>query len=766
MNPFKKTYYTALLFVSLSFYSCQDATDLKTPTAAEQSSSLVDFVNPFIGSSNFGTTNPGPIAPRGMVSVSPFNVAGIQNFPMEKDSRWLSTPYVNENKFLTGFSHVNLSGVGCPELGVIIAMPTAGALETSPSEYGTTYSNEKASVGYYENELDRYGIKVATTASTRVGVSRYTFPAGQANILLNLGLGLTNEQGASLKRVSDTEIEGMRQVGSFCYYKPEEAYPVYFVARVSKPTQAQGFWKRPTKYHGEEAQWMGYNGKTRLMKGFRQTVVGDSIGAYFTYQFEKPTEVVLQIGVSYVSIENARANLISEVGGQSFDQIRANTTALWEEVLSVVRVKGGKPNAKEIFYTALYHTQIHPNVLNDVDGSYPAMGSRETLSTKDTRYTVFSLWDTHRNLHPLMSLLYPQQQSNMVKSMLEIYKESGWLPKWELNATETTTMVGDPAGIVIADTYHRGIRDFDVALGLEAMKKSASQIYNNPLRPELGTYLEKGYLGAELYESGSVSIVQEYNLADFAIAALSKTLGDTESHALFLERSKSYRKLFDPSYNLLRPKNSDGSWLRPFNPDTGANFVKNPGYIEGNAWQYTFMVPHDIKGLIDLMGGGQSFVRQLDKVFNNNQFDMANEPDIAYPFLYNFVKGAEWKTQKRVRELLDTYFKNSPDGLPGNDDTGTMSAWAVFSMMGLYPVTPSLPVYAVTSPSFSEIEIRLDPRYYPNETLTIRSNMPEDNTFIDSVSLDGSSLSRFFISHEDLVNSKELIFLLKAINLK
>ena len=243
-------------------------------------------------------------------------------------------------------------------------------------------------------------------------------------------------------------------------------------------------------------------------------------------------------------------------------------------------------------------------------------------------------------------------------------------------------------------------------------------------------------------------------------------MGDTESHALFLERSKSYRKLFDPSYNLLRPKNSDGSWLRPFNPDTGANFVKNPGYIEGNAWQYTFMVPHDIKGLIDLMGGGQSFVRQLDKVFNNNQFDMANEPDIAYPFLYNFVKGVEWKTQKRVRELLDTYFKNSPDGLPGNDDTGTMSAWAVFSMMGLYPVTPSLPVYAVTSPSFSEIEIRLDTRYYPNETLTIRSNMPEDNTFIDSVSLDGSSLSRFFISHEDLVNSKELIFLLKAINSK
>ena len=733
---------------------------------AQESKKLISYVNPFVGSSNFGTTNPGPIAPRGMVSVSPFNVSGEKNLPMEKDSRWLSTPYVHENKFLTGFSHVNLSGVGCPDLGVLIAMPTTGDLETNPEKYGSTYSNEKATVGYYETYLNAYGIKVANTATTRVGVSRYSFPAGKANILLNLGLGLTNEQGARVKRVSDTEIEGMRQVGSFCYYKAEEAYPIYFVAKVSVPSKDQGIWKKSSTYSGEEAQWMGYNGKNRLMKNYHQEVVGDSIGAYFSYDFKQVTQVELRIGVSYVSIENARENLALESEGLSFETIKENTQDEWEKLLSVVRVKGGKPGAQEIFYTALYHTQIHPNTLNDVNGDYPAMGSRETLNTPDTRFTVFSLWDTHRNLHPLLSLLYPEQQSNMVKSMLRIYQESGWLPKWELNATETTTMVGDPAGIVIADTYHRGIRDFDIDLGLEAMKKSATQIYNNPLRPELSTYIEKGYLGADQYESGSVSIVQEYNLADFAIASLAKTMGDMDSYELFLERSYSYRKLFDPSFNLLRPKNSNGTWLSPFNPDTGANFVKNPGYIEGNAWQYTFMVPHDIKGLIDLMGGEKPFVRQLDKVFDNNQFDMANEPDIAYPYLYNFVAGAAWKTQKRVRTLLDTYYHNTPDGLPGNDDTGTMSAWAVFSMLGIYPVTPGLPLYALTTPSFEEIEIQLDQSYYSNKKLLIRSNSPEKHVFIDSILLDGSPLEGFFISHEDLVNSKELIFLLKSKHLK
>jgi predicted alpha-1,2-mannosidase len=721
----------------------------------------VDYVNPFIGTSNFGTTNPGPIAVRGMVSVSPFNVAGPQNLPLEKDSRWLSTPYIEENSFLTGFSHVNLSGVGCPELGVILAMPTTGGLEVDPLKYGTTYSNEVSEVGYYSNTLDAYNIKVEATATTRVGVSKYFFPEGEANILMNLGLGLSNEQGASIRVVSPTEIEGVRSVGSFCYYKPEESYPVYFVAQFSQPADEFGVWKKPTTYKGVEAAWMGYNGKTRIMPGYAMEVVGDSIGGYMRYKFKEPTVVEMKVGVSYVSIENARENLEKETATRSFDQILVEAKENWNKYLSKIEVQGGKEEDKVKFYTALYHTLIHPNTLNDYNGDYPKMATRETLKTKDTRYTVFSLWDTYRNLHQLMSLVYPRQQSNMVKSMLQIYDESGWLPKWELNATETTTMVGDPAGIVIADTYLKGIQDFDVEKAYYAMVKSADQIEGNPLRPGLKDYLEKGYLTTKTTNSGSVSTTQEYNISDYAIAQLAKSLGKKKDYQRFSARSISYRNLFDKEFNLLRPKNDDGSWLTPYNPEAGANFAKNLGFIEGNAWQYSFMVAHDAKGLMKLMGGAKPFVNKLQDVFDKGHYDMANEPDIAYPYLFNYVKGEERRTQKIVSDLLAKYYKNAPDGLPGNDDTGTMSAWAVFSMMGIYPISPANPIYALTTPRFQKIIIHLDSEYYQQEKITITSDFSEQKQYIEDIKIQGKPVKGYFISHEDLVKGKTLEFTLK-----
>jgi predicted alpha-1,2-mannosidase len=720
--------------------------------------SSVDYVNPFIGTSNYGTTNPGPIAVRGMANVSPFNVAGEENLPFEKDSRWWSTPYTSDNRYLTGFSHVNLSGVGCPELGVIIAMPTTGTLETDPAEYGSTYQDEVAKAGYYSTTLDKYDIKVEATATRRVGVSRYLFPKGEANILLNLGLGLTNEQGAMVKVVSPTEIEGMRTVGSFCYYKPEESYPVYFVAQVSVAADEFGAWKTPALYEGVEAQWMGYNGQTRIKAGFRQPVIGNEIGAYMRYHFAEATEVTLRIGVSYVSIENARENLERETQGSSFEEILETTREEWAEHLSRIEVKGGSEIDKTIFYTALYHTLIHPSTLNDYNGEYPKMRTRETLRTEGTRYTVFSLWDTYRNLHQLMSLLYPEQQADMVRSMLQVYDESGWLPKWELNATETTTMVGDPAGIIIADTYLKGIRDFDVEKAYAAMLKSAEQVEDNPLRPGLADYLSKGYLTTSTTNSGSVSITQEYNMADFAIAQLAESLGKADDADRFRERAISYRKLFDQEFNLLRPRNADGTWLSPYNPETGANFVKNLGFIEGNAWQYTFMVPHDIPGLMHLMGGKQAFVDQLQKVFDNQQFDMANEPDIAYPYLFNYVPGEEYRTQETVTKLLDTYYKNAPDGLPGNDDTGTMSAWSIFSMLGFYPLTPARAEYALTTPRFDEIILHLDSKYYPNERFVIRRDTSAGNKHIRRILLDGKPYNRYFLRHADLIEAKELLF--------
>lgn len=742
--------------------SCNEESKKERVQNNSKSKDFTQYVNPFIGTSNFGITNPGPIAVRGMVSVSPFNVAGSQNLPLEKDSRWLSTPYVHENTFLTGFSHVNLSGVGCPELGVILAMPTTGELETNHLKYGSTYSDEEASVGYYSNTLDKYNIKVEATATTRVGISKYHFPAGDSNILLNLGLGLTNEEGAMVKIVSPTEIEGMRSVGSFCYYKPEDAYPVYFVARFSKPADEFGVWKKPKTYKGTEAEWMVYNGENRIKKGYTKEIVGDSIGGYMRYHFDKPTAIELKIGVSYVSIENARENLEKETFNKTFDAILEASKKDWNNHLSRIEVEGGTEDDKTIFYTALYHTLIHPNTLNDVNGEYPKMKTRETLKTEGTRYTVFSFWDTYRNLHQLMSLVYPEQQSDMIKSMLQIYDESGWLPKWELNATETTTMVGDPAGIIIADTYLKGIRDFDIEKAYGAMLKSANQLENNPLRPGIKDYLNKGYLTTKTTNSGSVSTTQEYNVSDFAIAQLAKALGKKNDYNTFSKRSISYRNLFDKEFNLLRPKNDDGSWLTPYNPESGANFQKNLGFIEGNAWQYTFMVAHDTKKLIRLMGGKKPFVNQLEKVFATNQFDMANEPDIAYPYLFNYVKGEEWRTQEKVSQLLKTYFKNAPDGLPGNDDTGTMSAWAVFSMMGIYPVSPAEPIYAITTPVFDKVTIKLNEDYYPKNKIEIYCEKGVNKKrVINSINIDGDEYLKYFINHSQLIEAGILKIKLK-----
>ncbi|TPG36165.1 GH92 family glycosyl hydrolase [Flavobacterium pectinovorum] len=738
----KKSHKTACIFCMLFF---------SISIFAQQSP--VDYVNPFIGTSNFGATFPGPIAPRGMASISPFNVAGVKNTPMEKDSQWLSNPYVNENNFLTGFSQVNLSGVGCPELGVILLMPTTGKVEIDHLKYGSNYSNEIAKAAFYSVNIDKYKVKGEFTASTRVGVSRFTFPKGQSNILLNLGLGLTNEEGAMIKVVSSTEIEGMKSVGSFCYNSPEDAYPVYFVAKFSKPANKFGVWKKTAKYNGTEAQWMGYNGKTRMMENTIKTVVGDSIGSYFTYKFEKQETVEVKVGISYVSIENARENLEKETGKKSFDDVYKETYNEWNEELSKIMVEGGSNDDRTIFYTALYHTLIHPNILNDFNGQYPEIKRTKIGKTDGTRYTVFSLWDTYRNMHPLTSLVYPKQQSDMIKSMLEMYDENGWLPKWELNSTETFTMVGDPASIVIVDACLKGIQDFDIYRAYYAMLKGADKTEDNPLRPGLKEYIEKGYLSTNY--SGPVSTTLEYNTSDYAISLLAKALGEKDDYKRFAKRSLSYQKLYDKDLKLLRPRTANGKWYEPFDPEAGSNFQANVGFIEGNAWQYAFMVPHDMRGYIKLMGGDKVFSEQLQKVFDLKQFDMANEPDIAYPYLFNYVKGQEWKSQEMVKKLVQEYFQNKPKGLPGNDDTGTMSAWLVYSMMGIYPISPGDPIYTITTPMFHRITIKLDPRYYKKESIVIERQENNDGK-INSIEIDGKSLNSFFISHEDFVNGTKL----------
>ena len=721
----------------------------------------VDYVNPFIGTTNYGTTNPGAVCPQGMMSVVPFNVMGAVEGNRDKDSRWWSTPYEHNNVFFTGYAHVNLSGVGCPELGSLLLMPTTGELEVDYMKYGSHYTDEQASPGYYSNILTKYGIKTEVTATPRTGRARFTFPEGKGNILLNLGEGLTNESGATVRFVNDREIEGSKLLGTFCY-NPQSVFPIYFVMRIDKQPGDRGYWKkmRPMTI---EAQWDSTAGTRKIYTSYLKEMSGDDIGTWFTFDTREGETIEVSIGVSFVSIENARENLEAEQAGRTFDDLRQAARAAWRNDLSRILVEGGTDDQRTVLYTALYHFLIHPNILNDINGEYPAMESNEILTTQGRRYTVFSLWDTYRNVHQLMTLLFPDRQLDMVRTMIDMYREHGWLPKWELYGRETLTMEGDPAIPVIVDTWMKGLRDFDLETAYEAMRKSATAPgAENLMRPDADDYFNLGYVPLREQYDNSVSHALEYYIADFSLSRLAAALGKKEDAKLFYERSLGYRHYFCPEYGTLRPKLPDGTFYAPFNPEQGANFEPCPGFHEGSAWNYTFYVPHDIPGLTRLMGGRKAFIDKLQHVFDAGLYDPANEPDIAYPYLFSYFKGEEWRTQKLVKELLAKYFKAAPDGIPGNDDTGTMSAWAIFSMLGFYPDCPGLPEYTLTAPTFDKVTIQLDTRYYPQKELVITTVRPtSDANYIKGIKVGGKAYKGFRISHDQWVNAGQVEFILQ-----
>lgn len=741
------------------------ATTLTTLHAQE---SPVNWVDPFIGTTNFSVCNPGAVLPHGLMSSVPFNVMGSDENVYDKDKRWWSAPYVKENKFFTGFAHVTLSGVGCPEMASLLLMPTAGTLDVDYHNYGTTYSDEKATPGYYSVHLNKYDILCEATTTLRTSIERFTFKKGQANILLNIGDGLTNETGGSIRRVSDTEIEGMRLLGTFCYNR-DAVFPIYFVMRISKPAKSQGFWKKQPPMQGVEAQWDADNGKYKIYEHYQRELAGNELGYFYTFDADENEQIEVQIGVSFVSTDNARANLEAEQRGFQFVNVKEESRRQWNETLSRISVEGGTAEQKRIFYTALYHSQIHPTILQDVNGEYPEMENEHIGKIeKGNRYTVFSLWDTYRNLHQLETLLYPEQQEDMVRSMIDMYREWGWMPKWELFGRETWTMEGDPAIIVITDTYLKGLRNFDIDTAYEAFLKSATTPgEHNKMRPDIDPYIEKGYIPLGLYAAdnsgdNSVSHALEYYVADAALSRLATELNKGADSNRFKLRSLGYKKYYSKESGTLRPRNPDGTFLTPFNPADGADFSNAPGFHEGSAWNYTFAVPHDVAGLSRLMGGPRELVDKLQYVFDNNLYDPANEPDIAYPYLFSYFKGDEWRTQKEVQRLLRTHYKATPDGIPGNEDCGTMSAWAIFSMMGFYPDNPANPSYTLTTPTFSKIVLHLDKRYYPNGDITIECKKPHEKAWaIERMKLGGKTLNTYRISHQQLTEGRKLVFQLK-----
>ena len=610
--------------------------------------------------------------------------------------------------------------------------------------------------------MTKYSIKTEVTATTRTSCERYTFPAGKGNIILNLGQGLSNECGAMVRRVSDTEIEGFKLLGTFCY-TTQAVFPIYFVMRVSKKPTTSGAWKFQPLLTGVEAEWTPDDGTYKLYENYFREIAGDNVGYRFCYDGLNDNEqIVVQMGVSFVSIENARENLNAEQEGKNFDEIHASAVEQWNSDLSRIKIEGGTADQQTIFYTALYHALIHPSIISDVNGEYPKMENGEVGKSDYTRYTIFSLWDTYRNLHQLLTLVYPERQADMLHTMVGMYEDWGWLPRWELFGRETFTMEGDPAAIVIADSWIKGLRDFDIKTAYEAMLKSATtKGAENIIRPDIDPYIEKGYIplwyfSNDLSGDNSVSHALEYCSADYAISQLADSLGDKERAKEFLKRSQSYRNYFCKEHGTLRPLTKEGKFLGDFDPATGKNFENVPGFHEASAWCYTFAVPHDIKGLTKLMGGKQGFINNLQGVFDNDNYDPANEPDIVYAYLFSRFKGEEWRTQKEVKKILDNHYKNAPDGIPGNDDTGTMSAWAVFSMMGIYPDCPGEPTYTLTTPVFDKVKITT-----PQGEINIECERPTaDSHYIDNISLNGKA-NGYRITHKQLLENANIEYKLK-----
>lgn len=708
---------------------------------------LTSYVNPFIGTTNYGATNPGAVCPNGLMSITPFNVMGSDLNKIDKDERWWSMPYVKENVFLTGFSHTNLSGVGCPDLGSLLTIATMGELDVDYHHYGTTYSEEEAHPGYYTTTLSKYDIRAEITATPRTSCERYTFQrAGKAHILLNLGEGLTNESGACVRRISNTEFEGTKLLGTFCY-APQAVFPIYFFLRVHRTPKASGFWKKQRPMQAEAA-WDKDQGNYKIYTDYGRHLAGDDIGVWMDFDVEKDEQIELSIGVSFVSTENARLNLDTEQNGKDFNSLRNEAQEAWEENLGRIQVEGGTKDDKTVFYTALYHTLLHPNILQDVNGEYPIMGSDSIGHTNHNRYTVYSLWDTYRNLSQLLTLVYPEKQNDMISTMIDMYKESGWMPKWELYGRETYTMDGDPAAPYIADAFLKGIKGYDVEKAYEGLRKSATDTSkNNRLRPYLADLYHYGFIPLRKKSDLSVSEMLENAVNDYALSQMADKLGYKKDASFFYKRSLLYRKYYRKDKGALCPLLIDSTFYDPFDPKAGANFSEAPGFHEGSSWNYTFAAPHDIPGLIKLMGGKRRFINKLNNIFNSNLYDPANEPDIIYPFLFSKCKGEEWRTQYWVKKTLDKYFINAPHGIPGNDDTGTMSAWAVFAMMGFYPDCPGNPFYTLTAPTFKKITIKLNPKYYKAKQITILSD-GDDRL---------QKVKKYTIKHDRLINGKPIL---------
>jgi predicted alpha-1,2-mannosidase len=731
MNKAGSSFYIGLIIL----VSCSQ----KEPDQADFS----QFVNPFIGTTFGGNTFPGATTPWGMVSVSPHtDEPGPSGFLYEK-------PHI------TGFGHVHLSGTGCADLGSIVFMPTKGKLSLDPKIYQSSYKDQQARAGYYKTLLTNYGLLVETTAAPRSGVLKVTNTGikDTVRVILDAGRSLSWVKAGSVGKVSSSEIKGSNRAGGFCGFK--FTTDVYFHTKASRVPIHTYLWQ------GESID----KAITALQS--------DSLplGAVFEYVLEQNEFVTFHTGISYTGTEQAKRNLETDQPELSFEKVLKAATTSWNKELGKIEIETDREEYRTNFYTALYHTLLQPALYSDADGSYKAFEADSILQSSSPRYTVFSLWDTYRTVHPLYTVAYPQRQKEMVETLVGMYRESGWLPKWELGGKETFVMVGDPAAIVVADSWMKGIEPANQEEAYAAIQKTSLALGvngkpSNPIRSGWAAYNEYGFIPNDEYSEwiwGSVASSLEYAVADFGASQIAARLGKDDEQKEFLKKSYVFKEYFDSTTFFLRPKNKSGQWYEPFHPDTintkgGWPGSGGPGYVEGNAWHYSWFVPHAIPELIKLYPSTDAFVKHLDKCFETGNFILWNEPDMNYPYIYNYLEGHEHKTSEIVFSNLRKHFKNEPSGLPGNDDCGTISGWYVFASLGFYPFCPGVPEYALNVPSFKKAVIYLDEKD-PSKKWVIE-NLVKDfsNLKTVKVTVNGTPLAKMWIDHATVRNGGTITY--------
>ena len=708
-----------------------------------QPNDYIKYVDPFIGSGGHGHVFVGANVPFGGVQVGPTN--------FNKGWDW-SSSYHYSDSIVKGFCHLNVSGTGMSDLGELTVMPATGELKINAGTqdrhlkgYASLYSKEKesASPGYYQVILDRYNIKVELTATERSGLHKYTFPeSSESRIIIDLGEGSADRPTDTyLRQINDTLFEGYRFSSGWASDQRE-----FFSLVVSKPVK----------------DFIIYNNGRRVKASEKKGVF---VKGFLEFSTKKNEVIYLKMGISPVSSNNGLDNLMTEIPAWDFNKVLKDEGDKWNKELSKIHIKTKDISKKRVFYTAMYHSMIAPNIFQDLNGEYRGTDKKVYKDTTFTNYTLFSLWDTYRAAHPLYTITHPERVSDMVNSMVKIFEQQGKLPVWHLRGNETNTMPGYSAIPVVVDACLKGFEGIDLEKIYAAVKESATGDHE----PGVKDLMKYGYIPSD-YMAESIASTMEYAIADWGIAQLAAKLNKPKDYEYFLNRSKSYKNYFDTETKFMRGKMADGSWRTPFDPKSAQHRVND--YCEGNAWQYLWLTPQDPEGLIELLGGDKGFTTKLDELFSISsdleegssmditgligQYAHGNEPSHHTTYMYAYA-GEQYKIPKNVRYITTNLYSDKPDGLSGNEDCGQMSSWYIFSSMGFYPVNPSNGAYVFGSPLFDQVDLNLG---NGKSLKIIAENNSDTNIYIQEVTLNGAEHKYSYITHKDLVNGGVLRFVM------